>query len=246
MKVIGVIPARLESTRLYRKLLRKLLGKPLIQWTWESAKKARLLDSLIIACDDEKIKETAESFGAIAQLTSVEHASGTDRITEAVADKEARIVVNIQADETFIHPVVIDGLAETMLANRDLVMATVRKKIDDPDEIANPNTVKVVCDKDGYALYFSRFALPYYRQDSSTKVYYKHLGIYAYTKDFLYTFKKLAPSYLEKAEKLEQLRVLEAGYRIKVIDTSFETCGIDTEEDFLNAEKMLREKGYKG
>ncbi|MDP2923219.1 MAG: 3-deoxy-manno-octulosonate cytidylyltransferase [Candidatus Omnitrophota bacterium] len=239
--VIGVIPARYQSTRLPFKLTRQLLGRPLIQWVWEKASAAHLLDSLIVACDDQKIKEVAEGFGANVVMTSLQHTSGTDRVAEAVRDIDAKIVINIQADEPLMHPSTIDSLAETMLADPNLVMATVCKKLDNENEINNPNVVKVICDKDGFAIYFSRSVLPYYRDSNAIKTCYKHLGIYAYTKDFLYTFKNLPSSYLEEAERLEQLRAIEAGYKIKVIETKFDSIGVDTEEDLQKLEAMLKE-----
>ncbi|MFA6281306.1 MAG: 3-deoxy-manno-octulosonate cytidylyltransferase [Candidatus Omnitrophota bacterium] len=244
IEVIGVIPARYQSTRLPFKLTREILGKPLVQWVWETARQARLLDRLIIACDDIKIKEIAERFGAEVMMTSPQHSSGTDRIGEAVRDIDAKIVINIQADEPLMHPSIIDGLAQVLLSDPKIQIATVRKKIEKKEEINNPNVVKVVCDKDSFAIYFSRHAIPYYRDDASS-VYYKHLGIYAYTKDFLYTFKNLPHSYLEQAERLEQLRPLEAGYKIKVIETRFESVGVDTEEDFLKVENILKEEALK-
>lgn len=244
IEVIGVIPARYQSTRLPFKLTREILGKPLIQWVWETARQARLLDRLLIACDDIKIKEIAERFGAEVMMTSPQHQSGTDRIGEAVRDIDAKIVVNIQADEPLMHHSVIDGLAQTLLSDSKVQIATVRKKIENNEEINNPNVVKVVCDKNDFAIYFSRHAIPYYR-DKSSHTYYKHLGIYAYTKDFLYTFKNLPHSYLEHAEKLEQLRPLEAGYRIKVIETMFESVGVDTKEDFAKVENILKKKALK-
>lgn len=240
--VIGVIPARYQSSRLPFKLLKKLAGKPLIQWTWESAASARLLDKLIIACDDEKILEAVKEFGAEAVLTSSDHTSGTDRIAETVIDIDTDIVINIQADEPLIHSTIIDSLAQQMLDNKEISMATVKKKIDDKEEIHNPSIVKVICDKDGFAIYFSRLAIPYLRDQGAICTYYKHLGIYAYRKDFLYTFKNLPPSYLEEAEKLEQLRAVEAGAKIKVIETIFDSWGVDTEEDFEKVEKILTKK----
>lgn len=243
INIIGVIPARYASTRLSFKLLQNLCGKPVLQWTWESASGAHLLDRLIIACDHPKIEEEAKKFGAETVLTSNLHRSGTDRIAEAVRDIEAKIVINIQADEPLIHPSVIDGLAQEMLSEKNLYMATVKKRIEDPREINDAGTVKVISDKSGFAIYFSRWPLPYYRSEEK-KIYYKHLGIYAYTKDFLYTFKNLPLSRLEKAEKLEQLRALEAGYKIKVIETHFNSWGIDTFEDLQEVEKILAKKGY--
>jgi len=242
--VIGVIPARYASTRLPYKLTKDILGKPLLQWTWESASRAHSLDKVLVACDDSVLKETAERFGAEAVLTSSDHTSGTDRVAEAVSEIDAKVVINIQADEPLIHPSVINALAEEMLADRKLLMGTARKKIVEEEEISNPNVVKVVTDKDGYALYFSRFPIPYYREETAQKQYYKHLGIYAYTKDFLYEFKNLPPSFLEHAEKLEQLRALEAGYKIKVIETQFDSWGVDIEEDLRHVEKILSERGF--
>jgi len=257
-KVVGVIPARYESTRLKHKLLRSLYGKTLLQWTWESARAARLLDKLIIACDHSELEDAARKFKAEVLLTSTSHTSGTDRIAEAVRDIDAKIVINIQADEPLIHPTAIDSLVQEMLSNSNLNMATVKKVIEQKEQINNPNVVKVICDKDNFAIYFSRLPIPYCRQEKIAGVhpapckassfnigggvYHKHLGIYAYTKDFLYTFKNLPPSRLEKAEKLEQLRVVEAGYKIKVIETKFDSLGVDTEEDLQNLEKILADK----
>lgn len=244
MNVIGVIPARYASTRLPFKLTKMLYNKPLLQWTWENAAKARVLDELIIACDSPQIEELAKGFGAEVVMTSDKHISGTDRIAEAVRDIDAKVVINIQADEPLLHPSIIDSLAHAMLGNHSLTIATVRKKIEDKEEVNNPNHVKVVCDKDNFALYFSRYPIPYYRSQNVSQTHYKHLGIYAYSKDFLFTFKNLPASSLEEAEKLEQLRVLEAGYKIKVVDTQFNSWGVDTEEDLHIVEKILGEKGY--
>ncbi len=245
INVIGVIPARYESKRLPHKLLRTLYGKPLLQWAWDNASSAHSLDELIIACDHPELEQAAKEFGANVVMTSADHSSGTDRIAEAVSDIDAKIVINIQADEPLINSSIIDSLAQEMLANANLVMATVKKRIEDQEQINNPNVVKVICDRADFAIYFSRYALPYYRQKEGVeRIYYKHLGIYAYTKDFLYTFKNLPRSYLEQAEMLEQLRVLQAGHKIKVIETQFDSWGVDTEEDFQEVEKILAEKGY--
>ncbi|MCK9573856.1 MAG: 3-deoxy-manno-octulosonate cytidylyltransferase [Candidatus Omnitrophica bacterium] len=243
--VIGVIPARYESSRLAHKLLREVCGKPLIQWAWENASKASLLDRLIIACDNVKIKEVAESFGAKVVMTSTKHQSGTDRIAEAVRDIDAKIVINIQADEPIMHQSTIDSLAREMINNPATLMATVRKKIEADEDTNNPNVVKLICDKNDFAIYFSRYPIPYYRDGSIEKKYYKHLGIYAYTKDFLYTFKNLPSSFLENAERLEQLRAIEAGHKIKVIETKFESIGVDTEEDLQKVETVLNERKSK-
>ena len=244
INVIGVIPARYASRRLPFKLLRRLYGKTLLQWAWDNASLARSLDELIIACDHPELEKQAKEFGANVVMTSEDHVSGTDRIAEAISDIDAKIVINIQADEPLINPSIIESLAQEMLSNSELAMATARKQIEDDSEINNPNVVKVVCDRADYAIYFSRFPIPYYRGSKADRIYYKHLGIYAYTKDFLYTFKNLPRSDLEQAEKLEQLRALQAGCKIKVIETQFDSWGVDTEEDLQAVEKILGEKGY--
>jgi 3-deoxy-manno-octulosonate cytidylyltransferase (CMP-KDO synthetase) len=242
VNVIGVIPARYESTRLPHKLLRTMAGKTLLQWTWENASRAHMLDELIIACDHNELEGVAKGFGAEVVNTSPQHQSGTDRIAEAVRDVDAKVIINIQADEPLVNPSVIDRLAQEVLCSDNIGMASVKKKIEDEKEIADPNVVKVICDKDGFALYFSRHALPYYRNSSDEKSYYKHMGIYAYTKDFLFTFKNLPFSYLENAENLEQLRALEAGYKIKILETQFDSCGVDTEGDLAAVEDILTKR----
>lgn len=240
INVIGVIPARYASSRIPHKLLQNLCGKSILQRTWEKASGARLLDKLIIAYDHPEIGAETKKIGAEAIATSIHHKSGTDRIAEAVREIEASVVINIQADEPLIHPSVIDSLAQEMLTNRNLKMATVKKIITDPWQANDSNVVKVITDKSGFAVYFSRWPIPYYRNSQKNKTYYKHLGIYAYSKDFLYAFKNLPRSELEQAEKLEQLRVLESGYKIKVIDTHFDSWGIDSPEDLKKAKEVLR------
>jgi 3-deoxy-manno-octulosonate cytidylyltransferase (CMP-KDO synthetase) len=240
VNVIGVIPARFQSSRFPGKVLAHLGPKTIIQYVWENAKQARLLDDLVVATDDRRIVEEVEKFGGRAVLTSPAHSSGTDRIAEVVNPIDVKVVVNIQADEPFLRPTMIDGLADALLKDSDVQMATLIKKIEAPSELSDPNVVKVVFNKLDFALYFSRTCLPC---DSSGFGkgfdFYKHIGIYAYTKEFLFVFKNLPPSQLEKAERLEQLRVLEAGFRIKVIQTDVETIGIDTPEDLENARKLL-------
>jgi 3-deoxy-manno-octulosonate cytidylyltransferase (CMP-KDO synthetase) len=243
MEVIGVIPARLHSTRLEEKLLRQLSGRTVLEWTWQSAKKASKLDDLIIAVDDKKIAETAEGFGAKVVFTSSQHTSGTDRICEAVSSVEARVVINIQADEPLMHPSVINSLAELMSEDRQLCMATAVVKTNCKAEVEDPNVVKAVITRNNFALYFSRAVLPFAREKDISPDYYKHLGIYAYTKDFLYVFKNLPVSRLEEIERLEQLRVLEAGFQIKTVITQFDSWGIDTQQDLEKVEAVLSQKG---
>lgn len=244
MDVIGVIPARYSSTRFQGKVLADLLGKPMIQHVWERAKQALLLEDLIIACDDERIAKVTQDFGAKVVMTAKAHASGTDRIIEVVNPIEVRIVINIQADEPLIHPMMIDAVAQALLDDNAVLMATMMRKIDNPTDLADPNVVKVVVDKNNFALYFSRAAIPYHAKGSqiSSPACYKHIGLYAYTKDFLFTFKNLPASNLEEIERLEQLRVLEEGFRIKVIETKYDTIGVDTPQDLEKVKPYLREE----
>lgn len=241
MEAIGVIPARYSSTRFEGKVLADIFGKPMIQHVWERAKKALLLDDVIIACDDERVFSAARELGANCVMTAKGHLSGSDRITEVVSPIEVRVIVNIQADEPLIEPLMIDSLVEALQRDKAIYMATMVKQIKDAREINDPNVVKVVVDKNNYALYFSRAQIPYRAKDAEIKpVYYKHIGLYAYTKDFLFTYKNIPGSRLEQAERLEQLRVLEEGFRIKVIETKFETIGVDTPQDLEKIKALIK------
>lgn len=244
MDVIGVIPARYSSTRFAGKVLADIMGKPMLQHVWERAKQSRMLNDLIIACDNELILKTATEFGAKAVMTSKDHTCGTDRISEVVNPIDVKIVINIQGDEPLIHPMMIDNVARALLEDSSIGMATIMKKIQDPAQIADPNVVKVVVDKNNFALYFSRAAIPFAGENSDINqaTYYKHIGLYGYTKDFLFTYKNFPVSILEKTEKLEQLRVLAEGFKIKVIETTFDTVGVDTFEDLEKVKQQL-EKG---
>jgi len=240
MEVVGVIPARFHSSRFEGKVLANIGGKPMIQQVWEKAKQAKLLDDLIVACDDERVMKVVEEFGGKAVFTSKEHASGTDRLTETVNPLDVKIVVNIQADEPMVHPTMINGVVEELLNDESLVVATIVKKIERAEEIGDSNVVKVVIDKNNFALYFSRSTIPYVRDEQQEGIsYYKHIGLYAYTKDFLFIYKNLPQSSLEKLEKLEQLRILENGYRIKVVETKFETYGVDTPDDLTKVRQYI-------
>ncbi len=246
MKTIGVIPARWGSKRFEGKVLADLCGKPIIQHVWENAKKAKTLDDLVVAADNENIIKVVESFGGKAIFTSPDQPSGTDRLAEVINPLDVKIAVNIQGDEPLIRAIMIDSLVMTLSGEKAAQMATIIKKIEDRSEITNPSVVKVVIDKNGYALYFSRCPIPYDRAgqegEGNFPTYYKHIGIYAFTKDFLFTFRNLPHSSLEGAEKLEQLRVLEFGHRIKTVETKFDTVGIDTPED-LEKVRAIMEKG---
>ncbi|MBU2540610.1 MAG: 3-deoxy-manno-octulosonate cytidylyltransferase [Candidatus Omnitrophica bacterium] len=243
MDNIGVIPARFGSTRFEGKVLKTLSGKPMLQLVWEAAKQAKLLDAVIIATDDERVKRVCTEFGAKVEMTAKQHSSGTDRICEVVNPLEVKNVVNIQADEPLIRPEMIDSLVNVLLGDKKVYMATLIKKITNSRDLENTNVVKVLKDKSDWALYFSRSSIPYVRAgaegEKAKPTFFKHIGLYAYTKDFLFTFKNLEKSELELSERLEQLRVLENGYRIKVIETEFETIGVDTPEDLEIAQNLL-------
>ncbi len=244
--IIGVIPARYGSTRLKGKVLLPILGKPMLQHVWERAKQSRLLNDVLVACDDERVAKVVKAFGGRAVMTSPHHPSGTDRIAEAVKSLAVDIVINVQGDEPLIEPKVIDDLAQALLDNPDCPMATVVKKEMLSPSLESPNVVKVVLDQERNALYFSRSLIPFNRSKAgAAKInYFKHLGIYAYRKDFLMTYHDLPSSSLEAAEQLEQLRVLEAGYRIKTVETNFQSIGVDVEEDIKKVENYLRQNGY--
>ncbi len=244
MQAIGVIPARWGSTRFKGKVLAKINGKPMIEHVWRRARQSRLLTDVIIACDDQRIAKAAEKFGAKAVLTARDHASGTDRIAEAAANVAAEVIVNIQGDEPLIEHGIIDDLVTVLSKAPDCVMATTIKVVRTKEELENPNVVKAVIDAAGNALYFSRSVIPYDRDKAGVgKIkYYKHLGIYAYRKDFLLKFKDMPKSRLERAEQLEQLRALEAGVKIKTVLTDVETVGVDTPEDLARVENILRKR----
>lgn len=243
MEVIGVIPARYASVRFEGKLLADLLGKPVIQHVWENALKARTLNDLVVACDDDRIYKAVTGFGGKAVMTAKGHTSGTERALEVISDLDVKVVVNIQGDEPLVHPSMIDDVAYFLLNNPDMPVATISKRIEHEEEIPDANVVKVVTDKKGHALYFSRWPIPFVRdEEPGMRIHYKHIGLYAYSKDFLFTYKNLSPSKLEKFEKLEQLRVLENGYPIKVIETKYETIGVDTREDLEKVRQYLNIK----
>lgn len=258
LSIVGIIPARYHSTRFEGKPLANIAGKPMIEWTYYQAKKVKILERVIVATDDERIFRTVKDFGGEVRLTSGKHKSGTDRIAE-VASKinlpKDGIVVNIQGDEPLIEPAMITQLVKPLLKDKELNMTTMSYRIRKKEEIDNHNIVKVVTDRKGYALYFSRSLIPY--TDSWSKAphlyklggktgksnFFKHLGLYAYRKNFLLKFTRMSPTELEKRERLEQLRVLENGYRIKVIESKSDPVEVDTPEDIS---KVLQElKKYR-
>jgi 3-deoxy-manno-octulosonate cytidylyltransferase (CMP-KDO synthetase) len=241
MKKVIVIPARYESTRLPGKPLLEISGKPLIRLVYERASGSRLKDRVIIATDDKRIMDAASSFGAEAVMTSPSCTSGTDRVFEAVKDTDADLVINVQGDEPFMRPDMID-LLFSVLEKESPDVATLCTPVTGNKEYIDPNTVKVVLDKNGFALYFSRSPIPYVRNENSRPILYKHIGIYGFKADFLKQFVSMQKSRLEETESLEQLRILENGFRIKVLTTHYDGFGIDTMDDLQRARLTLDRK----
>ncbi len=203
-----------------------------MQHVFERASQARYLSKLIIATDDERIAKAARSFGAPVQMTRPDHLSGTDRVAEVASSDPAQVIVNIQGDEPLIDPGAIDAAALALLDDPDLPMATLKKRIEIPSEVDNPNVVKVVSDLAGNSIYFSRCPIPHLRDGSpGGSVHYKHIGLYVYRREFLLAYSGLPVGPLEQAERLEQLRAIENGYRIRVVETEYESLGVDTPED---------------
>lgn len=240
MKVLCVIPARYASTRLPGKPLSMINGKPMIQRVYERAVQARLPQEVVVATDHEAVYKAVEGFGGRAMMTSPDHPSGTDRLAEVALNyPDIDVIVNVQGDEPMIPPEVIDRLAECFDYDPELDMATLKVKMQEED-YNNPAAVKVVTSLSGYALYFSRSLMPYPRNKSEDFNVYKHVGIYAYKRDFLLKYAAMAPTPLERAESLEQLRALENGYRIKVLESDFQGVGVDTPEDLAAVNEIFK------
>ncbi len=238
---IAIIPARLASTRLPRKVLREIAGKPMIQRVYEGVKSSPLLSDVIIATDSDEVMQVAQKHGWKVQMTSSAHRSGTDRIHEVAQRVQADVYVNIQGDLPIVRPEQIEALLKPM--RRPEVMVSTIKTPCKPDEIGNPNAVKVVTDKNGRALYFSRSTIPFDRDKTGKMHYFKHLGMYAYRKAALDKFCSLPESALEASERLEQLRLLENGIDIYVEETPFNVVEVDTEEDLRRAEAIIKAGG---
>lgn len=240
MKILCVIPARYASTRLPGKPLKDIAGKPMICRVYDRASQAKTLSGVVVATDDERILQAVETHGGRAMMTAKDHPTGTDRLAEvAAAYPDVDLIINVQGDEPLIEPSLIDELGRAFADDEALQMATVATPMTDEAEQKNPNNVKVVTDKNGFALYFSRSLIPYPRNDAGTPVY-KHIGIYAYRRGFLLAYAKMTPTPLERSESLEQLRALENGYRIKCIVTNARFVGVDTPEDLAKVNEIYR------
>lgn len=242
MKIIAVIPSRIASTRLPRKPLREILGKPMVQRVYEAAKNATGLNDVIVATDSKEILALGDRLGMNVVLTSSDCKSGTDRVREVSLKFPADIYINVQGDEPLARPEHINALITLMKRGEQIRVGTLKTPCPAPD-ITNPNSVKVVTDSQGRALYFSRATIPHDRDAQGGIKYFKHLGFYAYHRGTLEAFPNLHPSALEDAEKLEQLRFLENGIPIYVAETPFDTVGVDTEADVKRVEEILRSEG---
>ena len=245
MNIVGVIPARYGSTRLPGKSLVEICGKPLVQWVYERASQANALSSLVIATDDDRIMQAVDAFGGKAVMTRVDHPSGTDRIAEAVSGIDCDAVVNIQGDEPLIDPELINKIAGELSSGGGWDMVTAVCPIRDESDVNNPAVVKAVWAADGAALYFSRSPIPNVRDDAPPEghQYWRHIGIYGYTRSFLEKIVTQPPCALELTEKLEQLRALDMGGRMKIVQTDEVGLGVDTPEDVPKAEAALKAAG---
>ncbi|NTW17141.1 MAG: 3-deoxy-manno-octulosonate cytidylyltransferase [Syntrophaceae bacterium] len=242
MNVVCIIPARYESSRFPGKPLADICGKPMIQHVYERVVQARTVSLAAVATDDERIFTAVQRFGGRAIMTSTTHQSGTDRIAEVVTHLGlalSDIVVNIQGDQPLFEPIQIDEVAKPLLDDPDLPMSTLIYKIIREEEVTHPHVVKVIFDHDHNAIYFSRATIPFVRDRGHEVSYYKHHGIYAYRRQFLDTFTKLPQGTLERLEALEQLRALEHGYRIKVVETYYDSVQVDTPQDLERVKRIL-------
>jgi len=243
-KILGVIPARYASSRFPGKALVPIGSKSMLQHVYERVSLARYLTNVIIATDDQRIFDEARRFGALVRMTRSDHPSGTDRVAEVASAEAAELIVNVQGDEPLIDPAAIDAAVLPLVEEPSIPMGTLKKRIEVPGEIDDPNVVKVVTDRFENAIYFSRSTIPYQRDKTNRKgdrdvVHYKHIGLYVYRRDFLLRYPELPVGPLEKAERLEQLRALENGHKIRVVETEYESIGVDTPEDLEKVTKLF-------
>ena len=258
-RVVAIIPARYASARFPGKPLAEVAGRPLILHVVERAHAAPSVDRVIVATDDERICQAVIAAGAEAEMTSPDHRTGTDRLAEVAARLEAEIVVNVQGDEPLIEPATIEAALAPLLADGAIVMGTTCEPIESVEDALNPNVVKVVVDRAGFALYFSRQPVPLPRAETLgrgsveaalradpglLRLFAKHTGLYAYRRDFLLAFAALEPTPLERAELLEQLRALEHGYRIRVVPVSHRSIGVDTPADLERVRELMDRRGH--
>jgi 3-deoxy-manno-octulosonate cytidylyltransferase (CMP-KDO synthetase) len=233
--IVAVIPARYDSTRFPGKPLADIAGRPMIEHVYRRTADARGVDAVVVATDDERIASAIERFGGIVRMTGLSHRTGTDRIAEVARDLHCEIVVNVQGDLPIVEPEMIVEVIEPLTADPTLVMSTLRTAISNASDFTNPNVVKVVVDAHDNALYFSRAPIPFQRDRGAA---FKHIGLYGYRRDFLLTFTTLERTPLERSESLEQLRALENGFRIRAVETRFESIEVDTPEDLERVRRL--------
>lgn len=253
MKIVAVIPARYGSTRFEGKPLAEILGKPMIQWVYEGVRQSKLINQIIVATDDRRILETVEQFGGMAMMTSPDHATGSDRVSEVTRKLKAEVIVNVQGDEPLLRGNIIDRAIRPLLKDSSIPLSTLMTRIEEVKDWLNPNVVKVVVNHKGFALYFSRAPIPFPRDLNVEKLLsassrgksplpqraFKHIGVYVYRRDFLMRYSKMNHTPLERLEKLEQLRALENGFPIKVIPVDYEPLSVDTPEDLKKVISFL-------
>lgn len=242
-RIVAIIPARFASERFPGKVIAPLAGRPLVVHTYERTKRARCLSDVLVATDDTRVVDAVTPFGVRTVLTRGDHPTGTDRIAEVASKLDADIIVNVQADEPLVDPALIDAAVQPLLDDPDVPMATARHPIHELALIHDPNCVKVVCDARGRALYFSRSPIPFVRaaghDPCAEPIFWQHIGLYVFRREFLLAFARMKPTPLEQLEKLEQLRVLENGYSIAVVEAVSRTIGVDTPADLARAEAEL-------
>ena len=253
MKITAIIPARYASVRFEGKVLADILGKPMVQHVYERTAKASLVSEVIVATDDERIYAAVSAFGGRVEMTDRGHETGTDRLAEVAGRLDSDIIVNVQGDEPLIEPGMIDEAVKPLVDDPSIEMGTLKSQIKTLHDFLSPNVVKVVTDKQGFALYFSRSPLPNYRDkwndlkdekfSAGVILSYKHVGLYVYRREFLLRYSKMSPTPLELAEKLEQLRAMENGFRIRVVETGHETIGVDTPVDLEKVVERLKAEG---
>ena len=239
MKCAAIIPARFGSTRFPGKPLALINGKPMIQWVYENTAACGLVGKTIVATDSDEIKNSVCGFGGEAVMTSPDHKSGTDRIAEAAEKIDADLIINVQGDEPVLPAAAIEEAVRPLVNDSTILMGTLKTKILKKEEILDTNIVKIITDINDFALYFSRSVVPYDRDGNNHVDFYRHIGLYVYRKEFLFKVSKMEQTLLEKAEKLEQLRVLENGYSIMVKETDYYPVGVDVPDDIFRVEKLM-------
>jgi 3-deoxy-manno-octulosonate cytidylyltransferase (CMP-KDO synthetase) len=241
-KIIGVIPARYQSKRFHGKVIAPLLDKPMICHVYEGVLQSQLLNEIIVATDSQAVAEVCHQHQIPWKMTSEDHISGTDRVQEIASMTSGDFYINIQGDEPLINGSVIDAVIRPFLDNPTTQLTTLKRRITQIEDIKNPNVVKVITNHRKHAIYFSRSPIPFNRDNEPDILFFKHLGIYGYRRDILDEICKLEPTMLERSEKLEQLRFLEYGYQITVVETDYETIGVDTEEDLYRVEHLMKSR----